>query len=88
MYGLVSSVIHGLGYSHHIGFIHSGSPLPFVYDIADLYKSRYCTELAFSVTGKLNGQYDHEYLISEFKKEVIKNSLIPVMVKDLGRIMK
>ena len=39
-----------MGYSPHIGFIHSGSPLPFVYDLADLYKEHLCIDLAFSLT--------------------------------------
>lgn len=38
LYGIVCSAVHAMGYSPHIGFIHSGSPLPFVYDLADLYK--------------------------------------------------
>jgi CRISPR-associated protein Cas1 len=88
MYGLVSSVIHGLGYSLHIGFIHSGSPLPFVYDVADLYKRQFCIELSFRVTGKLNGQFDHDYLINEFKNEIVDKSLMTVIIKDLARIMK
>jgi len=37
LYGILCSAVHSLGYSPHIGFIHSGSPLPFVYDLADLY---------------------------------------------------
>ena len=30
-----------------LSFIHSGSPLPFVYDLADLYKGELCVDLAF-----------------------------------------
>jgi len=38
LYGILCSAVHSLGYSPHVGFIHSGSPLPFIYDLADLYK--------------------------------------------------
>jgi CRISPR-associated protein Cas1 len=50
LYALLSSAIYTLGYSPHIGFIHSGSPLPFVYDLADLYKEELCIDLSFSLT--------------------------------------
>ena len=29
LYGILCSAVHSMGYSPHIGFIHSGSPLPF-----------------------------------------------------------
>ena len=45
LYGILSSAVHSMGYSPHIGFIHSGSPLPFVYDLADLYKEHLCIDL-------------------------------------------
>ena len=38
LYGIITSAVYSMGYSPHIGFIHSGSPLPFVYDLADIYK--------------------------------------------------
>src|SRR5699024_6332845 len=38
LYGILCSAVHSMGYSPHVGFIHSGSPLPFIYDLADLYK--------------------------------------------------
>ncbi|MEY0026986.1 CRISPR-associated endonuclease Cas1, partial [Providencia rettgeri] len=50
LYGILCSAVHSLGYSPHIGFIHSGSPLPFIYDLADLYKEYVCIDLAFALT--------------------------------------
>ena len=35
LYGIISSAVHSMGYSPYVGFIHSGSPLPFVYDLSD-----------------------------------------------------
>ena len=55
LYGILCSALHSLGYSPHMGFIHSGSPLPFVYDVADLYKEYLCIDLAFSMTRELAG---------------------------------
>ena len=71
LYALVTSVIHSLGLSPKIGFVHSGSPLPFVYDIADLYKAELVFDLAFAITGKMCGVYDRHLAISEFRQRVI-----------------
>lgn len=51
-----NAVLHGLchaaivtgGYSPGLGFLHTGWHLAFVYDIADLYKTRICVPVAFS----------------------------------------
>lgn len=56
LYSILCSAVHGMGYSPHIGFIHSGSPLPFIYDLADLYKEDLCVDLAFSLTIGNGGQ--------------------------------
>ena len=76
LYGIISSAVYALGYSPHIGFIHSGSPLPFVYDIADLYKEGLCIDLAFALTLALAGQYDKNKVLSEFRKRVIEMRLL------------
>lgn len=47
LYGILNSVVHSAGFSPYIGFIHSGSPMPFIYDMADLYKADLCIDLAF-----------------------------------------
>ncbi|WP_261623807.1 type I-E CRISPR-associated endonuclease Cas1e [Nesterenkonia marinintestina] len=39
LYGIVHSVISGLGCSPGLGFVHAGTSRSFVYDIADLYKA-------------------------------------------------
>ncbi len=56
LYSILCSPVHSMGYSPHIGFIHSGSPLPFIYDLADLYKEDLCVDLAFSLTIGNGGQ--------------------------------
>lgn len=71
LYALITSIVHTLGLSPHMGFIHSGSPLPFIYDIADLYKAELVFDLAFSLTGKMCGEYDRALAISEFRQRVI-----------------
>ncbi|OQA81912.1 MAG: CRISPR-associated endonuclease Cas1 [Lentisphaerae bacterium ADurb.Bin242] len=76
LYALVSSVIHSLGLSPRIGFVHSGSPLPFVYDIADLYKEELVFDMAFSLTPKMAGIYNRHLVLEEFRNRVVASDLL------------
>ena len=88
LYGIISAAIHGLGYSPHLGFIHSGSPLPFVYDIADLYKERLCVDLAFMMTRELGGQYDRNRISAEFRDRVLNDRLLEQLAPDIAAILE
>jgi CRISP-associated protein Cas1 len=87
LYGILTSCIYSSGYSPHIGFIHSGSPLPFVYDLADLYKEYLCIDLAFSLTYELGGEYDRHTVSNEFRKRVIDTDLLRRIVPDIERML-
>jgi len=87
LYGILCSCVHSLGYSPHIGFIHSGSPLPFIYDIADLYKEELSIDLAFSLTLTLAGEYN-KYTVSEaFRQRVISMKLLERVPADIDSII-
>lgn len=49
LYGLTEAVILALGYSPAIGFIHSGDPRSFVFDVADCVKFKTVVPLAMQV---------------------------------------
>jgi CRISPR-associated protein Cas1 len=83
LYGILTSAIHSMGYSPHIGYIHSGSPLPFVYDMADLYKEHLCIDLAFSLTLSMAGRYNKHLVSSEFRKRVIDTKLLEKIGTDI-----
>ena len=83
LYGVVCSVIHAMGYSPHIGFVHTGSPLPFVYDIADLYKEDLSIDLAFSLTKSLAGRYDKYVVADQFRDRVIRMDLLHKIAIDI-----
>lgn len=87
LYGILCSAIHSMGYSPHIGFIHSGSPLPFVYDIADLYKEHLCIDLAFSLTRDMAGHYDKHKVSDAFRKRVISMDLLQQVSLDINELM-
>lgn len=87
LYGILSSAVHSMGYSPHIGFIHSGSPLPFVYDLADLYKENLCIDLAFSLTLEMAGNYNKHKVSAAFRKRVIETDLLGKIGADIESIL-
>lgn len=83
LYGILCSAVHSMGYSPHIGFIHSGSPLPLIYDLADLYKEHLCIDLAFALTRDLAGRYDKHKVSAAFRERVIKLDLLARVGDDI-----
>lgn len=87
LYGILASVIHSLGYSPHLGFVHSGSPLPLVYDLADLYKSELCVDLAFALTLNLAGEYNKYAVAETFKERVLDMDLLSLATRDMEDLL-
>lgn len=83
LYSIISSALHSMGYSPHLGFIHSGSPLPFVYDLADLYKEYLCIDLAFSLTLEMAGHYNKHKVSASFRKRVVEYDLLGKLGLDI-----
>jgi CRISPR-associated protein Cas1 len=52
LYGLGEAAVLAAGYAPAIGFLHTGKPLSFVYDVADVYKFETVVPLAFEIAGK------------------------------------
>jgi CRISPR-associated protein Cas1 len=88
LYGILTSAIYAMGYSPHIGFVHSGSPLPFVYDMADLYKEKLCIDLAFYLTAELCGIYNKYKVAEEFRKRVIEMDLLGLIGDDIKKVLE
>lgn len=55
LYGLVECAVYATGTSAGLGFIHRGSQLSFVLDIADLYKLSDLVPVAFAVVARRGG---------------------------------
>jgi len=51
LHGLSEAAVLAAGYAPAIGFLHTGKPLSFVYDIADLYKTTTVVPEAFRIAG-------------------------------------
>lgn len=87
LYGILCSALHSMGYSPHVGFIHSGSPLPFVYDLADLYKEHLCIDLAFSLTRDMAGRYNKHKVSAAFRERVVAMNLLDKLGDDVAEVL-
>ncbi|GLI93431.1 type I-E CRISPR-associated endonuclease Cas1e [Methylocystis echinoides] len=52
LHGLAEAAVLAAGYAPAIGFLHTGKPLSFVYDVADLFKFETVVPVAFEIAGK------------------------------------
>ena len=52
LYGICEAAILAAGYAPAVGFIHTGKPQSFVYDIADIFKFETVVPAAFRIAGK------------------------------------
>ena len=60
LYGITEAAVLAAGYAPAVGFIHTGKPLSFVYDIADLFKFETVVPLAFRIAAKASPQPERE----------------------------
>lgn len=82
LYGIVRGVLHLMGFSPAIGFIHTGNMESFVYDIADLYKESISIPTSFRVVAENDEDLDKR-IREEMRDEIIKRHLMKQIPKDL-----
>ncbi|MEV4161456.1 type I-E CRISPR-associated endonuclease Cas1e [Nonomuraea dietziae] len=84
MYGIVHAAVLALGCSPALGFVHSGTQMAFVYDIADLYKARITIPMAFS----LHASEDPEREARRRLREDLRAfKLMPQIVADIQSVL-
>jgi CRISPR-associated protein Cas1 len=87
LYGVTEAAILAAGYAPAVGFIHSGKPLSFVYDIADIYKFETVVPIAFKIAAKKHSQADREVRIAcrdTFRQTHLLKKIIPDIEKLLA----
>lgn len=52
LYGIAEAAVLAAGYAPAVGFIHTGKPLSFVYDVADIYKFETVVPVAFRIAAR------------------------------------
>lgn len=87
LYGITEAAILAAGYAPAIGFIHTGKPLSFVYDIADLFKFDTVVPLAFQVAAKNPREPERKVRLAcrdTFRESKILKKIIPTIEEILA----
>jgi len=87
LYGITEAAVLAAGYAPAIGFIHTGKPLSFVYDIADLFKFDDIIPQAFKIAAKNYTQPEREVRLmcrDIFRQRKILKQIIPTIEEVLA----
>lgn len=87
LYGLTEAAVLAAGYAPAVGFIHTGKPLSFVYDIADLYKFDTVVPLAFRIAAKSPVEPEREVRLAcrdLFRSDKLLARIIPLIEEVLA----
>lgn len=79
LYGITEAAVLAAGYAPAVGFIHTGKPLSFVYDIADLFKFETVVPIAFKIAAQRPTEPERQVRLA--CRDVFRSS------KLLGRII-
>ena len=82
LYGVTEAAILAAGYAPAIGFLHTGKPQSFVYDIADIVKFETVVPAAFKVAARKPRHAEREVRIecrNAFRETRLLQKLIPLI---------
>lgn len=85
LYALIAAVVCSLGYIPSLGFVHDAGTLPFIYDIADLYKHLTSIPAAFLAT-RQNPADDGELVRTLLKERLEEHRILQRIPKDLAAL--
>lgn len=80
LYGICEAAILAAGYAPAVGFIHTGKPQSFVYDIADVFKFETVVPVAFRIAAKKPTQPERDVRVAcrdSFRQSRILSRIIP-----------
>lgn len=87
LYGICEAAILAAGYAPAVGFIHTGKPQSFVYDIADLFKFDTVVPVAFKIAGQNPSNPEREVRLAcrdSFRQSRILDRIIPTIEEILA----
>ncbi|MDB9524391.1 type I-E CRISPR-associated endonuclease Cas1e [Oscillatoria sp. CS-180] len=86
LYAVCQAALHSVGYAPALGFIHTGKPLSFVYDIADLYKGETTIPAAFETVA--NGYLELDrYVRHRCHRKFADYRLMHRIVRDIDQVL-
>ena len=86
LYALCAAVICSLGYVPALGFVHDAGTLPFVYDVADLYK--HLTSIPAAFLAARQPRDDGELVRKLLKQRIEEERILQRMPKDLATLFQ
>lgn len=86
LYSLTTSIVCSMGYLPQLGFIHSAGTMPFVFDMADLYKHETTLVAAFQTLGADPGA-DEKTVVTALKYVIEEKKVMKRMPKDIEKLM-
>jgi CRISP-associated protein Cas1 len=87
LYGVTEAAVLAAGYAPAVGFIHTGKPLSFVYDIADLFKFETVVPVAFKVAATKPRELEREVRFKcrdVFRQSRLLERIIPTIEEVLA----
>jgi len=87
LYGICEAAILAAGYAPAVGFIHTGKPQSFVYDIADIFKFETVVPVAFRVAAKNPKVPERDVRLAcrdSFRQTRLLNRIIPAIEQVLA----
>ncbi len=87
LYGITEAAILAAGYAPAVGFIHTGKPLSFVYDIADLFKFDTVVPTAFKIAAQNTPQPERQVRLAcrdIFRETKLLGKIIPIIEEVLN----
>jgi CRISPR-associated protein Cas1 len=82
LYGICEAAILAAGYAPAIGFIHTGKPQSFVYDIADIFKFETVVPVAFRIAARKPSSPERDVRIAcrdSFRQSRLLRRIIPTI---------
>jgi len=87
LYGICEAAILAAGYAPAVGFIHTGKPQSFVYDVADIFKFDTVVPVAFRIAAKNPRYPEREVRLAcrdAFRQSRILHRIIPTIEEVLA----
>ncbi len=87
LYGITEAAVLAAGYAPAVGFIHTGKPLSFVYDVADIFKFDTVVPVAFRIAAKEPRLPDREVRLAcrdIFRESKLLGKIIPAIEEILS----
>lgn len=87
LYGICEAAILAAGYAPAVGFIHTGKPQSFVYDIADIFKFETVVPVAFRIAAKQTRNPEREVRLAcrdAFRQTKLLQRIIPTIEEALA----